>query len=317
MQGVILAAGKGSRLHPITTKRSKAMLPVLGKPIVERVLEGIHRSGVRDFILVVSREDKEIVRYFEEECQLDADIRFVIQEERLGMANALACAAPFIHEDFVLSSCDNLVAPRHVGDLIRAWQVDGPMEGLISLRRVDHSEVSKLGIVVLEGNQVVHIVEKPRLDEAPSNIASLPLYIFTPRILEYLPRVCLSARGEYELQDAIQMLIDNRFEVHGLSSEGRLTLTGPEDLLVINRHYLVEGHDRPQLAPFTVGPNTHLITPLRIEEGTIIGSDCVIGPRVYIERDCRIGNGVTIKDAVLLRGSAVEDHALVIAEVVS
>ena len=316
MQGVILAAGKGSRLHPITTKRSKAMLPILGKPIVERVLEGIHESGVRDFILVVSREDKEIVRYFQEESQLDANIRFVIQGERLGMSNALVCAAPFVHEDFVLSACDNLVASRHMGDLIRAWQVDGPMEGLISLRCVDRSEVSKLGIVVLEGNRVMSIVEKPRPEEAPSNIASLPFYIFTPRILEYLPRVPLSARGEYELQDAIQMLIDHH-EVHGLFTEGRLTLTGPEDLLVINRHYLVEGHDRPQLAPFTVGPNTHLITPLRIEGGTIIGSDCVIGPRVYIERDCHIGNGVTIKDAVVLRDSVIEDHVLVIGEVVS
>jgi len=317
MQGVILAAGKGSRLHPITTKRSKAMLPILGKPIVERVLESIHESGVRDFILVVSREDEEITRYFEEESQLDADIRFVIQEKRLGMANALACAVPFIHEDFVLSSCDNLVASKHVGDLIRAWHTDGPMEGLISLQRVDRSEISKVGIVVLEGNRVVRIVEKPHPDEAPSNIASLPLYIFTPRILDYLPRVPLSPRGEYELQDAIQMLIDEHYEVHGLFTEGRLTLTGPEDLLVINRHYLIEGHDRPQLAPFTVGPNTHLITPLRIEEETIIGCDCVIGPRVYIERDCQIGDGVTIKDAVLLRGSVVKDHAMVIGEVIS
>jgi NDP-sugar pyrophosphorylase family protein len=119
------------------------------------------------------------------------------------------------------------------------------------------------------------------------------------------------------LQDAIQMLIDDRYELHGLSTEGRLTLTGPEDLLAINRYYLIEGHDRPQLAPFTVGPSTHLITPLRIEEGTIIGSDCVTGPRVYMERDCRIGNGVTVNDAVLLRGSAVEDHAMIIGEVVS
>ncbi|MEA3344906.1 MAG: sugar phosphate nucleotidyltransferase [Chloroflexota bacterium] len=317
MQGVILAAGKGSRLHPITTKRSKAMLPILGRPIVERVLEGIQEGGVHDFILVVSRDNEEIRRYFEEECQLDVNIRFAIQEERLGMADALSCAAPFIHEDFVLSSCDNLVAPAHVGDLIRAWRVDGPMEGLISLRRVDRSEISKLGIVALEGERVVRIVEKPHPDEAPSNIASLPLYIFTPRILDYLPLVSLSERGEYELQDAIQMLIDDHREVRGLFTEGRLTLTGPEDLLTINRHYLVRGHDRPQLAPFTVGPGTHLITPLRIEGGTVIGSGCVIGPRVYIERDCRIGDGVTIKDAVLLRSATVEDHAMVIGEVVS
>jgi NDP-sugar pyrophosphorylase family protein len=317
MQAVVLAAGRGSRLHPITTKRSKAMLPILGKPIVERVLEGVYEGGVRDFVLVVSEEDKEIRRYFREDSQLDARIRFVVQKERLGMANALACASPYIHEDFVLSSCDNLVATEHVGDLIRAWQLDGPMEGLISLRRVDRSEVSKLGIVVLDGDRIVRIVEKPRPDEAPSNIASLPLYIFTPRILEYLPAVGLSARGEYELQDAIQMLIDDCYELHGLPTEGRLTLTGPEDLLAINRHYLVEGHDRPQLAPFTVGPNTHLITPLRIERGTVIGSECVIGPRVYVERDCKVGNGVTIKDAVLLRGTTIDDHAMIIGEVVS
>ena len=317
MQGVILAAGRGSRLHPITTKRSKAMLPILGKPIVERVLESIYESGVRNFILVVSQEDKEIIRYFQEECQLDAEIRFVIQEERLGMANALSRAAPFIHEDFVISSCDNLVAPAHVGDLVRAWQSDGPMEGLISLRRVDPSEVSKVGIVALEGNRISRIVEKPQPEDAPSDIASLPLYIFTSRILEYLPQISLSPRGEYELQDAIQMLIDNNYQVHGLSTEGRLTLTGPEDLLTINRHYLVQGHDRPQLAPFTVGPNTHLITPLRIEEGTIIGSDCIIGPRVYIERNSHIGNGVTVKDAVLLRGAMVDDHAMIIGEVIS
>jgi NDP-sugar pyrophosphorylase family protein len=210
-----------------------------------------------------------------------------------------------------------LVAPAHVGDLIRAWQADGPMDGLISLRRVDRSEISKVGIVALEGDRVLHIVEKPQPDEAPSNIASLPLYVFAPRILDYLPQIPLSPRGEYELQDAIQMLIDRQHTVRGLFTEGRLTLTGPEDLLAINRHYLIEGHDRPQLAPFTVGPNTHLITPLRIEADTIIGSDCVIGPRVYIERHCQIGHGVTIKDAVLLRDSIVDDHAMIIGEVIS
>jgi NDP-sugar pyrophosphorylase family protein len=136
-------------------------------------------------------------------------------------------------------------------------------------------------------------------------------------ILDYLPQIALSPREEYELQDAIQMLIDRRHVVRGLFTDGRLTLTGPEDLLTINRYYLIEGHDRPQLAPFTVGANTHLITPLRIEAGTIIGSECVIGPRVYIERNCRIGNGVTIKDTVLLRDSVVQDHAMVIGEVIS
>jgi len=318
LQGVILAAGKGSRLHPITIKRSKAMLPILGRPIVERVMESLHiHGGVRDFILVVSENDHDIRRYFQEESSLQVDIQFVVQPQRLGMANALACAATAIRGNFILSACDNLVADEHVADLVAAWHVHPGLDGVLSVMRIGPALLGRTGIVELMDGRVTRIIEKPPPEEAPTNIASLPLYIFTPRLLEYLPRVRLSPRGEYELQDAIQMLIEDGGEIRCVFTEGRLTLTGPDDLLAINRHYLLTGHDRPQLAPFTVGPNTHLITPLRIEEGTVIGEGCVIGPRVYIERDCRIGSNVTIKDAVVLRGAVLEDGAMVVGEVVS
>ena len=318
MQGVILAAGKGSRLHPITLKRSKAMLPILGKPIVERVMETLCANGINDFILVVSRDDRDIVKYFNEESELEFNITFVVQEERLGMANALQRAAPFIHQDFVLSACDNLAPVQHVAELIERQQADETIHATLSLMRIDPSSVSKTGIVEMVDGRVTHIVEKPQPEEAPSDIASLPLYVFTPRILDYLPQVPLSPRGEYELQDAIQMLIEADGGVQGVFFvEGRLTLTGPDDLLAINRHYLLNGYDRAQLAPFTVGNNTHLITPLRIEQGTVIGEGCVIGPRVYIERDCHIGSNVVIKDAVVLRESAIEDGAMIVGQVVS
>jgi bifunctional UDP-N-acetylglucosamine pyrophosphorylase/glucosamine-1-phosphate N-acetyltransferase len=293
------------------------MLPILGRPIVERVMETIHANGVEDFILVVSQDDQNIVKYFNEESELEVNITFVVQEERLGMANALQCAAPFIHQDFVLSACDNLAPVQHVAQLIEHQQADEAIHATLSLMRIDPSTVGKTGIVNLVDGRITNIVEKPRPEEAPSNIASLPLYVFTSRILDYLPQVPLSPRGEYELQDAIQMLIAEDESVQGVFVESRLTLTGPDDLLVINRHYLLNGYDRPQLAPFTVGNNTHLITPLRIEQGTVIGEGCVIGPRVYIERDCHIGSNVTIKDAVVLRESAIEDGAMVVGQVVS
>jgi NDP-sugar pyrophosphorylase family protein len=317
LQGVILAAGKGSRLQPITLKRSKAMLPILGKPIVERVMETFYANGVRDFILVVSQDDRNIVNYFNEESELEVNITFVVQEERLGMANALQRAASYIHQDFVLSACDNLAPAQHVAELMERQQKDGAIHATLSLMRIDPSSVSKTGIVEMVDGRVTHIVEKPRLEEAPSNIASLPLYVFTPRILDYLPQIPVSPRGEYELQDAIQMLIEADGGVQGVFVESRLTLTGPDDLLAINRHYLLSGYDRPQLAPFTVGNNTHLITPLRIERGTIIGEECVIGPHVYIERDCHIGANVTIKDAVVLRESIIEAGTTVTDQVVS
>jgi NDP-sugar pyrophosphorylase family protein len=317
MQGVILAAGKGSRLQPITLKRSKAMVPILGKPIVERVMEDLAANGVDDFILVVSPDDRYITRYFRRESEIEADVRFVYQPQRLGMANALLCAAPLITDDFILSACDNLISAEHVGRMIRAWRTPPHPNAVLTLISVGPEWFGRTAFVEMDGPWVTRIVEKPSPEEAPSNISSLPLYGFSPHILEYLPQVPLSPRGEYELQDAIQMLIERDGRVCGVTVEQRLTLTSPADLLALNRHYLTNGDNRPQLAPYTVGPNTQLITPLRIESGTVIGENCVIGPNVYIERDCHIGDGVTIRNAVLLRESIVPDGATIEDWVVS
>ena len=317
MQGVILAAGKGSRLHPITTKRSKAMLPILGQPIVERVMEGLWDNGVDSFILVVSPEDADIVSYFADESPLGEHVVFVEQRERMGMAHALQQAACHIRGPFVLSACDNLVSREHVGQLISSHQADPERQATLSLMQVPPHLISRTGIVALRDGQVTQIVEKPAPDEAPSDVASLPLYVFSPRILGHLPEVPLSPRGEYELQDAIQMLIDRGGRVCGILADSRLTLTDADDLLAINRHYLSNGDQRPHLAPYTVGPNTQLITPLRIEPGTTIGADCVIGPRAYIERDCTVGSGAIIRDAVVLRGAVVPMGSTIEGQVVS
>lgn len=317
MQGVILAAGRGSRLHPITLERSKAMLPVLGKPIVERVMELLLANGIDDFILVVSPDDRDITRYFRRESRLEADIRFVYQPERKGMANALSCAAPLITEDFVLSACDNLVSESDVGRLIAFMESDLRPNGALTLLPVEPERLGSVGIVEMDGPWVTRIVEKPGPEEALSDISSLPLYAFSRRILDYLPEVPLSPRGEYELQDAIQMLINRQGRVGGVIIDRRLTLTNAADLLALNREYLMHGGDRPQLAPLTVGPGTRLITPLHIEEGTIIGRNCVIGPNVYIEQACRIGDGVSVHDAVLLRGAEVDAESEITNQVVA
>lgn len=317
MQGVILAAGKGSRLHPITLNRSKAMLPVLGKPMVERVMELLARNGVDDFVLVVSPEDRDITRHFRSETTLEADVRFVYQVERKGMANALLCAAPLIHTPFVLSACDNLVAESDVGRLIAFMGRPEHPNAALTLLPVEPERLGSVGIVEMSEAWITRIVEKPKPEEAPSNISSLPLYAFTPRILDYLPEVQPSPRGEYELQDAIQMLIERDGKVGGVMIERRLTVTNAADLLKLNTEYLTHGDSTPQLAPQTVGKQTQLITPLRIEEGTVIGEGCTIGPNVYIERDCRIGNQVTLRDAVVLRGAVVPDGSSVSNQVLA
>jgi NDP-sugar pyrophosphorylase family protein len=317
MQGIILAAGKGSRLQPITLTRSKAMLPILGKPIVERAMEDLVAQGVDDFVLVVSPDDRHITHYFTRESRLAAEVRFVYQPERLGMANALHCAAPLITDDFILSACDNLISADHVANMMQTWQTAPRPNAVLTLMPVEPERLGSVGIVEMDGPWVIRIVEKPCPEEALSNISSLPLYCFSRHILDYLPEVPISPRGEYELQDAIQMIIERDGYVRGVLVHRRLTLTSPADLLAINRHYLVTGNDRPQLAPYTVGPNTRLITPLRIESGTVIGANCSIGPNVYIERDCQIGEGVTVRNAVVLRESTIPDGAKLEDQVIS
>jgi glucose-1-phosphate thymidylyltransferase len=309
MQGVILAAGKGKRLQPITFHRSKAMAPVLGKPIVERVMDELLAGGVAEFIVVASPDDEELARHFSHQSELRDRVRLVYQAERLGMAHALQCAAPLLRGDFVLCACDNLVPAEQAARLLARWQAAPQPNAVLALMEVDQAEVSKGGIVAMDGPWITRIVEKPRPEEAPSNLYSMTLYAFTPRILDYLPYVPRSPRGEYELQDAIQALIERDGQVCGVTVTGRQTLTTPEDLLSINCRYLAGAVGTRHPAPETVGPQSSLISPLFVESGAVIGPDCVVGPEVYLERDCRIGRGATLRRAIILRGSVVPDGA--------
>lgn len=315
MQTVILAAGRGTRLHPITQNRSKAMLPILGKPIVERILDQMAPNGIEDFILVISPEDECILQYFQGRADSWGNIQFAYQEERLGSAQALSCAAPLISGDFIVSACDNLTSAKHIGGMLEAWRSGPHQDALLSIMPADPQRINQVGIVELEGPRVKRIVEKPRPEQAPSNIASLPLYCFSTRILDLLAEVSLSIRGEYELPSAIQMLIDQGGEVRGVNTNQRLTLTNPDDLLSINLYCLKHSEEVFQMAPDQVGANTRLIPPLCVEPGTVIGRDCMIGPNVYIEPDCQIGDRVHLRDAVILRHARVPDGTEMIGQV--
>jgi NDP-sugar pyrophosphorylase family protein len=317
MQGVILAAGRGERLRPITLTRSKAMAPVVGKPITERVMETLVANGVDDIILVVRPDDDEIIHHFQQESEIQATVRFVPQPERLGMAHALQCAAHLINGDFILSACDNLVSEDHVGRILAAYHDVSQPSAVLTLMLVEPAQVTKGGIVAIDGAWVTRIVEKPTPEEAPSNIYSLPLYCFSARILDHLADVQPSPRGEYELQDAIQMLIDRDGRVRGVTIASRLALTNPEDLLAINQHYLAISGDLAPFAPRAVGRYTKLLPPLCIEPGTAIGAHCTIGPNVYVEHDCQIGDWVNIQDAVILRGSTVPDGTTLQEQVIA
>ena len=304
-QSIILAAGKGTRLAPITNTRSKGMLPILGKPFLERIIRGMLSSGLRNFILVVNPEDHEIREYFQKEFSLDVQIQFIDQDRQLGTAHALRLAAPHITGDFFLSACDSLVPEGEMNLLVSTWSRYPGSQGLLSLDRIPQKDADKTGIVTLEGDKVSGIVEKPLPAEAPSNISSTPLYAFSSRILDYLSQLPISPRGEYELQGAIQMMIDEGQTVNGIFLKNRLTLTTAEDLLAINLDYLYAQVQRDRVVTKNIGSHTNLVEPVFIEEGVEIGSNCQIGPGVYIEKNVRIGDDVQLENVVVLRNTTI------------
>lgn len=313
MQAIILAAGRGSRLQPITKTRSKPMLPVLGKPIVQRVMENLASGGLDDFILVVNPRDSEIKEYF---SNFGISLKFVEQSKQLGTGDALQQAAPLIKEDFVLSASDYLVTQEDVRGLVTQFAERKGLGGLLSLIRIPVEDSFKTGIVTLEGERVTNIVEKPPPDQARSNISSLPLYCFSKGILDYLPRMQISTRGEYELQEAIQSMISEGVEVSGVFFQSYLALTTAEDLLELNLHLLRAGAEEPHILSSKVGRQTKLTRPLRIEERVTIGSGCTIGPEVYIERGAQIGDRVHLQKAVVLRGAVIPDGAQISGQVI-
>ncbi len=317
MQAVILAAGRGRRLHPFTLTRSKAMMPVAGKPMVGRVLDRLIQNEVSDLIMVTGPGDHDTRRYFQEQLSLPGiSLRWVVQPEPLGMAQALSLAAPYLHESFLLSSCDNLTPVSHVADLL-ATHHSRKANATLSLMEIASGSKGLGSTVEFDQGQVRRIIEKPAPNEILSRITSLPLYIFSPQLLDCLSDVSLSPSGEYELQDAIQLLIERKGKVAGVFTPSRMQLTRADDLLALNRHYLSRHRDPPCLPPDCIGSDTQLVPPLGIEPGTTIGSHCTIGPNVYIESNCAIGASVLLQDAVILRDTQIEDRQVIVGQVLA
>jgi NDP-sugar pyrophosphorylase family protein len=316
MQAVILAAGGGKRLGPVSLKVSKAMAPVVGKPMVERVMENLRSVGIDDFILVVSREDDRIINHFANESMLRANVRFAYQEKRLGTADALRAAADHIKSDFILASCDNLFEPLKLQRLIKFHRSQGN-NATLSLKKVGLEEIDKHAVVEMKNAKVVRIIEKPSPEEAPTNVSSQSLYAFKPLILDYLPEVGLSPRGEYEITDAIGMLIERNDNVRGVYVSSRFHLTTALDLIEINKHYLVQNHEKAKMGEFEMGGGVELIQPVAIGRGTVIKDRCRIGPYVYIDRDCYISSDVKIRDSVMINNSFLGEGSVAINRVVA
>lgn len=299
-------------MMPVTEDRSKAMVPVLGQPLVEHALEPIVSCGLRSVVVVVGPDDEAIRHHFIADTTPGIDVTIAVQRERRGMAHALGCAAPLLHGDFVLTACDSLIPPEHVEEMVRVHEEGS---GVLSLMDVKPELVSRSAAVDLVGGEVRAIVEKPAPGEAPSSTVSLPHYILPYAILEFLPRLAPSPRGEIELQSGIQRLIDGGTRVVGVRTPRRVQVSSPEDLRVLNLEMLRSDPTRNRVLTDRVGAGSCFEPPLRVDREVTVGRGCSIGPNVYLERGCVIGDGVEVRDSVVLRGVHVSDGSVVESEI--
>ncbi len=323
MLAVVLAAGRGTRLAPLTAERSKATLPIAGRPMIERVLDMLERGGVERLIIVAHPGDRDLVKALNQ-SRWAQQIQLTYQEQRLGMAHALQAAAPLVRQeavsDFLLASCDSLYPNGHVASLIKHHREEG-LDATLTLMWTSRHEATPSAIVIRRDGLITDIIEKPSPDEIPQGqsrraLSAPSLYALSAEILRHLALVRPSVRGEYEFPDALRLLMADGGAVGGVPVEERMTLTEPGDLLAINRHFL--RHDPSSTVIEAELPSDVTIRPpVRVEDGIRLDSGCEIGPEVYLESGCRIFEGASVRRAVVLRGGAVEANQIVDGAVIS
>ncbi|RYJ13710.1 sugar nucleotidyltransferase [Halogeometricum borinquense] len=226
MQAVVLAAGKGTRLRPLTDDKPKVLVEVNGRPILADVFDNLIEVGVDEFVVVVGYLKERIIERFGDEYR-GVPITYTHQREQLGLAHALLQAEPHIDDDFVLMLGDNIFR-GNLGDVVRRQQ-ESRVDAAFLVETVPIEDASRYGVCATNGTgEITEVLEKP--DDPPSNLVMTGFYTFSPAIFHACHLVQPSERGEYELPDAIDLLIHSGRTIDAIRLDGwRLDIGYPED----------------------------------------------------------------------------------------
>ena len=297
MKGVVLAAGYGSRLLPFTSFRPKHLLPVAGKPILHRSLEYMRDVlDINEVIIVVGYQRQAIMDYFKNGQDLGIDVSYVVQysNQARGLAAATSLVQDQISKDFVLLLGDNLFG----ANLKKVIDLHSSSNASATLHIEENPNPQRYGVVEIDGDEVISVEEKPQ--NPKSNYVITGFYVLSPTIFNMISGLKPSARGEYEISDALQALIDHNYRVMAAQIEGwRLDIGYPEDLLAVNKFFL---NDETHATHGDVSTST-IIPPVYISEGSVV-SESIVGPYVMIEK------GVTVKNSEIRNSVVLEKSHL-------
>jgi glucose-1-phosphate thymidylyltransferase len=306
MKALILAAGKGTRLRPLTNTIAKHLLPVANKPILFYVMEQIRDAGIHEIGIVVSNETgPDIKQALGDGSRWDAKLSYVLQEQPQGLAHAVKSAREYLGDDsFLLFLGDNLIKDG-VKDLVVEFNTYAP-DALIVLKRVPDPRA--FGVAEVDSSRkVIRVVEKPK--EPRSNLALVGAYIFTSVVHEAIDQLKPSWRGEYEITDAIQTLLNMGKQVRSHVIEGWWLDTGKkEDLLEANR-VLMDDFMKHDIRG-EVDLRSRISGQVEIGAGAKI-ENCLIRGPVSIAENCHIVNSfigpyTTVGQETVIYNSSIE-----------
>ena len=314
MKAVILAAGEGTRMRPLTANLPKPLLPVAGKPFLRHTLEAVARAGVKDVTILIGWQGHRIRESFGHGADLGLAIEYEEQTERLGTAHAIGCLRSHMDGPFLTIYGDVVVSGDGLKDLVAYHKKVGAP--ILSLAEV--ADPRPFGVVEVDEGRVVGLEEKP--PHPKSHLINAGVYVFDMDVFPLIDKTPKSPRGEYEITDTIRAMIA-KGDVHGFRLPGEwLDVGRPWDLLRANAALLgpLKGRVRG-----TVDPGSTLVGEVLVEEGahvrtgstvegpTIIGREAQIGPNCYIRPatsigpGAKVGNACEVKNSILMAGTHV------------
>jgi UDP-N-acetylglucosamine diphosphorylase/glucosamine-1-phosphate N-acetyltransferase len=318
MKAVLLAAGEGVRLMPITANRPKHLIKVGGKPILQFCLEAVKNAGITEAIIVTHYMSECIRSYFGDGEKLGLKISYVEQKAILGTGNAASEVEPYLDSDFVLIYGDLLFSQNSVKQVLEQFK-KGNAAAVMGVVPVDKPE--SYGIIEknVEGT-VKRIVEKPVAGKAPSNLANAGVYVFSREVFDMIKRTKASIRGEWELTDAITMLAEEGKTVLAaqLNKDDWFDVGRPWDLLDANvwalkrmEHKVLGTIEQGAhlIGPVTVAESARIRSGAYIEGPVLIDEKADIGPNCYIRsgtslgKKVRVGNACEIKNSIIMDGT--------------
>lgn len=298
MKAVVLAAGKGRRLWPLTENRPKPMIPVLNRPILEHIIEALETAGVTEVILVVGSNRERVQNYFQDGQGFVVEISYVVQEQQLGTGHALLQAEAVLGESFLVVNGDRIIESSVIEDVWHTHQQSA--DPVMAVTRVETP--SQYGVVELDNRTVQRITEQPRPELVMSEFINAGVYAFTPEVFAAIRE--LDTHGEQALTAALSPFIDaERLQVHRYDGLW-VDVSEPWDLLAVTDSLLAYH-----------GPPDKQVALTRVDSSAVVAEDAVLGDSVVVHPQAAVLRGVTLGTNVQIGPGVIVENAIILSDV--